>query len=211
MAVVKGIEISGDIYDIEDETARTNASEASENASEAKTSVATLSGTVADMQDSMNEIVVQNYQVSQKVGDTTTPLDTTAQTLIGATNELAGKVNDLFGGNESYELSEGIYLKKVGNTVFVDIDTNAMYFPDVGQRALNTNDEEIRLPERFRPKRNVNTFIVYNPKDTLFRLRMTTTGYFQSWSLAYDEGTLALPTGNRYTNWQATFSYQIDM
>lgn len=98
MAVVKGIEISGDIYDIEDETARTNASEASENASEAKTSVATLSEEVLSMKESLDEIVVQNYQVSQKVGNTATPLDTTAQTLVGAVNELAQKSPQCYSG-----------------------------------------------------------------------------------------------------------------
>lgn len=94
---IKGIELSGTIYDIEDETARTNASEASENASEAKTSVETLLETVSNMQDLMNNLASQGDQIEQKIGDLDSPLDTTAQTLIGAVNEL----NSAVGGSRT--------------------------------------------------------------------------------------------------------------
>lgn len=95
---IKGIEISGTIYDIEDETARTNASEASENASEAKTSVATLAETVESISAEVGGVHTQADNIEAVVGDTETPLDTTAQTLIGAVNELAQKSPQCYRG-----------------------------------------------------------------------------------------------------------------
>lgn len=97
MAVVKGIEISGDIYDIEDETARTNASEASENASEALATTEVLQRQVGDNTTFIQNLAAAVDPVITKVGDTATSLDTTAQTLVGAVNEL----NSAVGGSRT--------------------------------------------------------------------------------------------------------------
>ena len=99
MANIHGIEVSGSIYDIEDESARSSASEAGTNASEAKTAAQTATNNVTTLSNTVSNLVLQTNGIEDKVGDVDTPLDTTAQTLVGAVNELNSK-----GGAVGYTL-----------------------------------------------------------------------------------------------------------
>lgn len=91
---IKGIEVSGEIYDIEDETARTNASEASSNASEAKTATQTLASTVSTLSDTVSNHSTDIEQLGDEIGDLA-DLETTAKTdLVSAINEVDAKVDD---------------------------------------------------------------------------------------------------------------------
>lgn len=92
MATVKGIEISGTIYDNEDETARTSASAAGTTASQAQTAVNTLAQSVEVLDGLLAAVKTQADSIEAKVGDLDTPLDTTAQNLINAINELNGDI-----------------------------------------------------------------------------------------------------------------------
>lgn len=90
---IKGIEVSGEIYDIEDETARTNASEASSNASEAKTATQTLASTVSTLSDTVSNHSTDIEQLGDEIGDLA-DLETTAKTdLVSALNEVNEKAN----------------------------------------------------------------------------------------------------------------------
>lgn len=85
---VKGIEVSGTVYDNEDETARNTASTASSVATQASEDVSTLQTTVNNISDSVDTISDDLQTVEDNIGDLA-DLETTAKTnLVSAVNEI---------------------------------------------------------------------------------------------------------------------------
>lgn len=92
MANVKGIEVSGTTYDVEDTSARTTATSAASTATQASDDVSALQTTVNNISDNVDTIADDLQTVEDNIGDLA-DLDTTVKTdLVSAINEVAGKV-----------------------------------------------------------------------------------------------------------------------
>lgn len=92
---IKGIEVSGEIYDIEDETARTNAESASESVTALSTTVETLNSQMNDPQGKIASLQIQADNTEEDVGDLDNLETTEKSSLVGAINEVNGNIPNL--------------------------------------------------------------------------------------------------------------------
>lgn len=89
---IKGIEVSGEVYDITDETARTNAESASNVATEAKEAVETVTENVETITETANTAKETAEGNAENIGNLS-DLETTEKTsLVAAVNEVNGKI-----------------------------------------------------------------------------------------------------------------------
>lgn len=92
MTNVKGIEVSGTTYDIEDTSARNTATSAASTATQASDDVSALQTTVNNISDNIDTITDDLQTVDGSIGDLA-DLDTKVKTdIVSAINEVAGKV-----------------------------------------------------------------------------------------------------------------------
>lgn len=89
MAEIKGIEVLGEVYEVADETARIATENNATAIDSAKESVESLDDDMNGSTGKIAGLAKQANDIEEKVGDLDTSLDTTAQTLVGAVNELA--------------------------------------------------------------------------------------------------------------------------
>jgi hypothetical protein len=91
MANIKGIELASEVYDLEDETARSTATTAGQTASQASETATQASETATQASQTATQASQTATQADSKIGDLA-DLETTAKTdLVSAINEVAAK------------------------------------------------------------------------------------------------------------------------
>lgn len=97
-----------------------------------------------------------------------------------------------------------IAYKKIGNIVFLHIDSveSALKFTSTGTTLRKSDNSIVYLPTAIRPAKNVNTTMIDNIDDVIFRCRVRTDGTIVSWNMPGKNVTAV-------TSWQTDICYTV--
>ena len=151
---------------------------------------------------------LSGFATKQELQDAVTELQPVDEVTVDNMQSVtSNSVAEAFNGDEWETVENSIQCKRIGNIVFIHVN-DSIYFSSSGSDAKSySTNNTIVLPEKYRPIKEVNVYMAWNNDDTLFRLRVYTTGRLRSWNL----GSLkTLPTGSANHYWESFICYCVN-